>query len=259
MLHCQPRYGRHSFVPAGTFNEDRRSATRSPSLPNRTGGSPASGFPVGSRRWAGSGDGSQTLGGNTPAAQSLQTCSPSHGRPTADRRASTRRFATAPTRSALRPYVGPCGMVSIRLPALPSYVPSLHDHYSLRRYYGRSDPGWPVRRQSWFPDSRRSDFRAFPLQSSADLHQPRSTPLALAARLCCGLRRGYAGSPVPPTESRSLCSPCRESLLRTARSFPVALHSGGMAPMQLLSIAGPSVSARSGTFTLLFKRALRRT
>ena len=226
MLHCQPRYGRHSFVPAGTFNEDRRSATRSPSLPNRTGGSPASGFPVGSRRWAGSGDGSQTLGGNTPAAQSLQTCSPSHGRPTADRRASTRRFATAPTRSALRPYVGPCGMVSIRLPALPSYVPSLHDHYSLQRYDGRSDPGWPVRHQSWFPDSRRSNFRAFPLQSSADLHQPRATPFALAARLCCGLRRGYAGSPVPPTESRSLCSPCRESLLRTARSFPVALHSG---------------------------------
>jgi hypothetical protein len=199
---------------------------RSPSLPNRTGGSPASGFPVGRRWWAGSGDGSQTFGGNTPAAQSLRTRSPSHGRPTADRQASTRRFSTAPTRSALRHYVGPFGMVSIRLPALPSYVPSLHDHYSLRRYYGRSDPDRPVGHQSWFPDSRRSNFRAFRLQSSADLHQPRSTPFALAALLCCGLRRGYAGSPVPPTESSSLCSPCGESLLRTARSFPVALHPG---------------------------------
>src|SRR5207245_11750200 len=30
----------------GIGDEDRRSAMRSPSLPNRTGGSPASGFPV---------------------------------------------------------------------------------------------------------------------------------------------------------------------------------------------------------------------
>ena len=65
------------------LDEDRRSTSRSPSLPNRTGGSPASGFPVGSSRWAGSGFGSEMFGRNLPAAQSLRTRSPSHGRPTA--------------------------------------------------------------------------------------------------------------------------------------------------------------------------------
>src|SRR5205814_10685951 len=68
--------------------------------------------------------------------------------------------------------------------------------------------------------------RTFHLLSSAELHQPRSTPSALAALLCYGLRRYMAGSPVPPTESSSLCSLYRETLLRTARSFPVALHPG---------------------------------
>ena len=65
-----------------SWDEDRRSTSRSPSLPNRTGGSPASGFPVGSSRWAGSGFGSEMFGRNLPAAQSLRTRSPSHGRPT---------------------------------------------------------------------------------------------------------------------------------------------------------------------------------
>ena len=34
---------------------------------------------------------------------------------------------------------------------------------------------------------------------------------------------------------------------------------GGIAPAQLLSVTGPKVMARSGTFTLRFKCALRRT
>jgi hypothetical protein len=160
---------------------------RSPSLPNRTGGFPASGFPVGSRRWAGSGRYSEMLGGNTPAAQSSRTRSPSYGRPTASRRASAKRFSTAPTRSALRHYVGPCEMASVRLPALPSYVPSLHDHYSLLRSYGRSDPDRPFdHRQPWFPDSRHQDFPPFYLQPSAVLDQTRSTPSTLAALFCSG-------------------------------------------------------------------------
>src|SRR5437773_11866706 len=64
-------------TPTAT-DEDRRSAMRSPSLPNRTGGSPASGFPVGRRRWTGA----------------------SH-LPIASDRALARRFFAAPTRSAL--------------------------------------------------------------------------------------------------------------------------------------------------------------
>ncbi len=51
---------------------------RSPSLPNRTGGSPASGFPVRGSRWAGLGSRGEALRGPLPAAQafaSLTRCS----------------------------------------------------------------------------------------------------------------------------------------------------------------------------------------
>src|SRR6266571_6697475 len=137
----------------GGIDEDRRSARRSPSLPNRTGGSPASGFPVGSSRWAGSGFGSEMFGRNLPAAQSFRTRSPSHGRPTASEQTQAKRFSTTPTRSALRHYVGPREMALVWLPALRSYAPWLHGHYPLLRYYGRSDPGRPFRHHlPWFPD-----------------------------------------------------------------------------------------------------------
>jgi hypothetical protein len=134
--------------------------------------------------------------------------------------------ANASVRTALRHYTDPCGMDSRCGPTPRPCPPSLHGHYPLLRYYGGSDPGRPFRHRSWFPDSRHSNFRAFHLQTSAGLHQPRSTPSALAALFRCGLRRVHAGSPVPPTESSSLCSPSRETALRTARSFPVALHPG---------------------------------
>jgi hypothetical protein len=127
------------------------------------------------------------FGGNTPAARSLRTRSPYYGRPTASRRASAKRFSAAPTRSALRHYVGPREMASVRLPALPSYVPWLHDHYSLLRYYGRSDPGRPFRHYPpWFPDSRHRNFPSFCLQPSAVLDQTRSTASTLAALFCSG-------------------------------------------------------------------------
>ena len=126
----------------------------------------------------------------------------------------------------LRHYTDPCGMEFRCGPTPRPYPPSLHGHYSLLCYYEGSDPDRSFRHRPWFPDSRHSNFRAFHLQSSAGLHQSRSTPSAQAALFCYGLRRGYAGSPAPPTESSSLCSLYRESLLRTARSFPVAFHPG---------------------------------
>jgi hypothetical protein len=200
---------------------------RSPSLPNRTGGSPASGFPVGSRRWAGSGKCSETFGGNTPAAQSLRTRSPSYGRPTASRRAWTKRLSAAPTRKALRHYVGPLEMASARLPALPSYVPSLHDHYSLLRYYGRSDPDRSFRhRLPWFPDSRYQNFPPFCLQPSAVLDQTRSTPSTLAALFCSGFAvRSQARQNRRPNRVHSV-RPFGRTPLRTGGSLPVAFHSG---------------------------------
>ena len=208
-------------------DEDRRSVKRSPSLPNRTGGFPASGFPVGSRRWAGAGECPEIVGGNTPAAQSSRTRPPSYGRPTASNRTATKRFATVPTRSALRHYVGPFGMASVRFPALPSYIPSLHVHYSHPRYYGRADPGRPFGdHQPWFPDSRHQNFPPFCLQPSAVPDQTRSTPSTLAALFCSD----FAGH----SQARQNRRPNRvhvvrhvgRTLLRTGGSLPVALHPG---------------------------------
>ena len=132
----------------------------------------------------------------------------------------------ASVRTASRHYTDPCGMESHCDPTPRPCPPSLHGRYPLLCYYEGSDPGRPFCHRPWFPDSRHSNFRTFHLQSSVGLHQPRSTPSALAALFRYGLRRGYAGSPVPPTESSSLCSLYKESSLRTARSFPVALHPG---------------------------------
>ena len=212
---------------ASAVDEDRRSARRSPSLPNRTGRSPAYGFPVGSRRWAGSGWCSEMFGGNIPAAQSFRTRSPSYGRPTASRRASAKRFSAAPTRTALRHYVGPHEMASPRLPALPSYVPWLHDHYSLLRYYGRSDPGRPFGHHlPWFPDSRHQNFPSFCLQPSAILDQTRSTASTLVALFCSGFAlRSQARQNRRPNRVHFV-RPCGRTTLRTDGSLPVALHPG---------------------------------
>ena len=200
---------------------------RSPSLPNRTGRSPAYGFPVGSHRWAGLGKCSEMLGGNTPAALSLRTRSPCYGRPTASSPSSAKRFSAAPTRTALRHYVGPREMASVRLPALPSYVPWLHDHYSLLRYYGRSDPGRPFRHHPpWFPDSRHQNFPPFCLQPSAVLDQTRSTPSTLAALFCSGFALdSQARQNRRPNRVHSV-RPYGRSPLRTGGSLPVALHPG---------------------------------
>ena len=200
---------------------------RSPSLPNRTGGSPASGFPVGSHRWAGSGRCPEMFGGNTPATRSSRTRSPTYGRPTAGRRTPAKRSSAAPTRTALRHYVGPREMASVRLPALPSYVPSLHDHYSLLRYYGRSDPDRPFRHHlPWFPDSRHQNFPPFCLQPSAVPDQTRSTPSALAALFCSGFTIILQVRQNRRPNRVHIRRPFGRSSLRTGGSPPVALHPG---------------------------------
>jgi hypothetical protein len=134
--------------------------------------------------------------------------------------------APASVRTALRHYTDPCEMDSRCGPRPRPCPPWLHGRYPLLRYYEGSDPDRPFRHRPWFPDSPHSNFRTFHLQPSADLRQPRSTPSALAALFRSGLRHAMAGSPVPPTESSSRCSLYRETWLRTARSFPVALHPG---------------------------------
>src|SRR3989442_6480858 len=82
---------------------------------------------------------------------------------------------------------------------------------------------------------------------------------ALPISILFGLRRALAGSPEPPTESSSLCPPIRADGVTDWWFTSSCSPPGDMAPMQLLSVTGPTVSARSGTFTLLFQCALRRT
>src|ERR1019366_3558696 len=73
------------------------------------------------------------------------------------------RCFLASVRKALRHYTDPCGMDGQHGPTPRPYPPWLHDHYSLLRYYEGSDPDRPFRHRSWFPDSRRSNFRTFHL------------------------------------------------------------------------------------------------
>ena len=198
--------------------------------PSQTGqaDSPASGFPVGSRRWAGSG--STFRDGSEGTRQPRGPCGPVHpftGGPLPVVGRSAKRFSAAPTRSALRHYVGPCEMAVVRPLALPSYVPSLHGHYPLLRYYGRSDPGRPFRhRLPWFPDSRHQNFPPFCLQPSAVLDQTRSTPSTLAALFRSGFAlHSQARQNRRPNRVHSV-RPSGRSVLRTGGSLPVALHPG---------------------------------
>jgi hypothetical protein len=188
----------------GAGYEDRRRASRSPSLPNRTGGSPASGFPVGRRRWVG-------------------PCGP----PIADDRALARWFSTTPTRTASRHYVGPCEMALARPRALPSYAPSLHGRYPLLGYYERSDPGRTLCRPlPWFPDSRPQNFPPFCRLTSAVLGQTRSTPSTLAALFCSGFAFTEQARQNRRPNRVHVVHPFGWTLLRTGGSRPVALHPG---------------------------------
>jgi hypothetical protein len=74
-----------------------------------------------------------------------------------------------------------------------------------------------------------------------------------------GLHPAIGGLPRPPTESSSLCSSSWKNGVTDWWFTSSCSPPGSIAPMQLLSVTGPTVSARSGTFTLLFQDALRRT
>jgi len=118
-------------------------------------------------------------------------------------------------------------MASVQLPALPSYVPWLHDHYSLLRYYGRSDPDRPFRHhRPWFPDSRHQNFPPFCLQPSAVLDQTRSTPSTLVALCCSGFALHSQARQNRRPNRVHVVRQCRRTLLRTGGSLPVALHPG---------------------------------
>ena len=145
---------------------------------------------------------------------------------TGPRHTGPRRLFVAPTRTALRHYVGPFEMGPARRRPPRSYVPWLHGRYPLPSYYGRSDPGRPVsRRPPWFPDSRHQNFQPFCLQPSAVLDQTCSTPSTLAALFCSGFAF-FQQARQHHRPNRVHAPLCLEALLRTGRSLPVALHPG---------------------------------
>ena len=193
--------------------------------PNRTGGSPASGFPVHGLDGLAQALDSRLRKSRTSRA-GLQPRSPV---PQAVHCqfavVSQARCSGAAERKASRHYSAPCEMGVPRRPTPRPCPPSLHGRYPLPSYYEDSDPDWPFHHQPWFPDSRHLNFQTFWLQPSAVLDQTRSTRSTLAALFRSGFAISLAGSPKPPTESSSPVSVYRD-LFRTVRSLPVALHPG---------------------------------
>ena len=87
-------------------------------------------------------------------------------------------------------------------------------------------PTGPVRRPPWFPDSRHQNFRPFPLQPSAVLRQPRPLPRRWQHYFVRGSRRFARWLAKTADRIEFTLSQCVETLLRTGRSLPVALHPG---------------------------------
>ena len=238
----------YQLKPTPIADEDRRSGDRSPSLPNRTGAINASGFPVGglvSPIDSPSATPRRTEGALSPQQRSAAVDSVARAVPWfgPDRAEAFRRCVVS-LAALSQPW---CGARVISIPP-PSSTPWLHDHYSLRRSDGCSDPGRPVsHRPPWFPDSRHLDFLPCHLQSPGSLLQPRSTPSARWALFRLDFvfptqtRHGHRPNRVPGATDSSIAS------FRPGSFLPVALHPGGIAPMQLLSETGPTVSARSGS------------
>ena len=69
------------------------------------------------------------------------TCRYLFGCPLSGHNPFPRSVFLPPTRSALRHYAGPCGLVHESSSSPPSCPPWLHGHYSLLRYYEGSDAG----------------------------------------------------------------------------------------------------------------------
>ena len=209
------------------MNEDRRSGDRSPSLPNRTGAINASGFPVcglvsqidsqsaAPRRTEGALSRRQPSAAVDSVSQAVHWFGP-------DRAEAFHRWVVS-LAALSQPF---CEARVISIPP-HSYTPWLHDHYSLPRYYGCSDPGRPVsHRPPWFPDSRHLDFLPCHLQSPVSVLQPRSTPSALWALFRLDFvfptqtRHGHRPNRVHSATDSSIAS------LRPGCSLPVALHPG---------------------------------
>ena len=197
-----------------------------PALPNRTGGFPASGFPVSGSRWAGSGTRRQAFRSNAPAAQARTPLTPF-------RAAHWSPSAGAPARCT-RTDAQPCGTTS----ALGSGVPAGGHHHlptSLRstivtRFLTTTDALTPT--GPCVAASRGSLIHGSLTSNHAVSNHLRCSHSRVPLSLRCGhyfvrAARSFARKLAkPPTESSSRCGGATATALRPGRSLPEALHPG---------------------------------
>ena len=192
--------------------------------PNRTGGSPASSFPVRGRH---------AMNRLRPATQGFRKSCASraglrlahpHGRFTLGRRRVVRLGVP------MHQHAQPCGtmltLAGEQSFTHPDHVPSPLRSTIITRFLATTEaltPTGPLTtgRCSLIHVARTSDHSI-----SNHLRISTSRDPALAALWCYGLRHCSSGSPNPPTETSSFWSPHWEHALRTGCSFPVALHPG---------------------------------
>ena len=106
----------------------------------------------------------------------------------------------------------------------------------------------------WLRHSTQGFGRVAPAAQACSPAHPATAGRTISFGLRCFARR--LAKTADRIEFTCLCVSRRVTVCSFSSScFPP----GGIAPAQLLSVTGPKVMARSGTFTLRFKCALRRT
>lgn len=199
---------------------------RSPSLPNRTGGSPASGFPVSSPDGLAQALVPRPSGGTHQPRHPRGFAHPIAGGPLLA--VGWRSSGFSPPRRA-QPCGTTSGLASCPPPSSHHYLPASLRSAFITRFLATTDALTPT-----------GPFLVPGRGSLIHVHQTSghsvSNHLWLSARRCplpprwqpilFGLRLALAGSPEPPAESSSLWASPGDPVLRTGRSLPVALHPG---------------------------------
>ena len=137
----------------------------------------------------------------------------------------------ASARSAQRALRGPLWEACSLAPTPPSYLPWLHDHYSLLSYYGGSDPDRSVCSPAVVPWFTSFELPTILSPTTLDALGSLSTPSTPKAAILFGLRHTLAGSPSSTAELSSLPAPSG------------AAHYGLVVHFQLLSTRGYSPGA----------------
>ena len=232
----------------------------SPALPNRTGGSPAFGFPV-------SGLPMDWLRHSTQGLRMSRTSRAVVPNALTPAGRSTVRFpAQAQPGFPARSDAQPCGTIRTFVSELGTrpqhHFPTSLGSTVITRFYATTDaltpagPGVAANRGSLIHVTGTSGHS---VSNHLRFSTSRVHSLSAGSTISFGLHHSLADSPEPPTESSSRCPPVWADGVTDWSFASRCSPPGGVAPMQLRSAIGPTVSAKSGTCTLLFRCAFRRT